>query len=222
MRVGIVGTGWGRMHVGAFRAAGAEITALCGRDADKTAAIARSEGVPLATTDIDELCAHADVVVVASSDAAHVAHVRAALAAGRPVLCEKPLATTAADARALADAARDAGIPAAVCFPYRMLGAVRAVRGWTAGREPARGLEVVLRNGFLGGPDGSGDLGGASHVVDAALHLLGGAPRRVVGTVGAGPAAYLALEVDTGARASLAHRPGAPGGSGPDRSPHAG
>lgn len=96
-RVGVIGTGWGRMHVGAFRAAGAEVVALCGRDAAKTARIAAEEGIARATTDVAELVDAVEVVVVAGPDATHPAHVARALAAGRHVLCEKPLALTRAD-----------------------------------------------------------------------------------------------------------------------------
>ena len=86
VRIGVIGTKWGLMHVGAFRAAGAEVTALCGRSPDNTRDVAAREGIPLATTDVRELCAAVDAVVVASPDAQHPAHVEAALEAGRAVL----------------------------------------------------------------------------------------------------------------------------------------
>jgi predicted dehydrogenase len=62
--------------------------------------------------DLDGLLAHAadlDVVVIASPTGEHVAHVTAALAAGLPVVVDKPLATTVAEAAALADAGEAAG-----------------------------------------------------------------------------------------------------------------
>jgi predicted dehydrogenase len=48
MRIGIVGTWWGRMHVGGFRRAGAEVVAICGRDPERTRRVAAQEGIPLA------------------------------------------------------------------------------------------------------------------------------------------------------------------------------
>src|SRR5512134_2685697 len=102
MRVGIIGTGWGRMHVGAFRAAGATVAALCGRNLEKTRGIAAREGIALATTDVAELCREVDLVVVASPDSLHRDHAHAAIAAGRHVLCEKPLGMTLEQARELA------------------------------------------------------------------------------------------------------------------------
>lgn len=94
IRVGVMGTSWGLMHVGAFRRAGAQVVALLGRDAGKTRRIAVREGIGLATTQLQELLDAVDVVVVATPDRLHHAHVVAALERGRHVLCEKPLAFT--------------------------------------------------------------------------------------------------------------------------------
>ena len=189
MRIGVIGTKWGLMHVGAFRAAGADVTALCGRSADPTRAVAAREGIPLATTDVRELCAAVDAVVVASPDSVHRAHVEMALGAGRPVLCEKPLTRTAEEARALRAYARSATSPLAVNFPYRMLPSVRALKAWLAER-PVRHLALTLRNGFAvdegdtAGPvlGASGDPRGRPHAEDergAAGPVLGapGDPR---------------------------------------------
>jgi predicted dehydrogenase len=134
MRIGVIGTKWGLMHVGAFRAAGAEVAALCGKTVEHTREVAAREGIPLATTDVRELCAAVDVVVVASPDALHRAHVVAALDAGRAVLCEKPLARTEEEAQAMVERARASGRLCAVNFPYRMLPPLRALRAWLAGR----------------------------------------------------------------------------------------
>lgn len=212
MRVGVIGTNWGRIHIDAFRTAGADVAALCGRDERKTRSIADSERVPFATTNVEELCERVDVVVVASADKVHVEHVRAALKAKKPVLCEKPLAMDAGDAEAIARDAAAAGVPAAVCFPFRMIPAVVGLRRWLEGRR-VRSLELVFRNGFLRGPtDGSGDFGGASHVVDAALFLTRGRPERVVASRG-GNHLSLLLELNDGGRAVLVHRPSAEPGT---------
>src|SRR5262245_38143661 len=63
MRIGIIGTNWGRMHIGAFRAAGAEVVALCGLDAGRARSVATEERIPLATTDVAELIAASEAVV---------------------------------------------------------------------------------------------------------------------------------------------------------------
>jgi myo-inositol 2-dehydrogenase/D-chiro-inositol 1-dehydrogenase len=164
------------MHIGAFRGAGADVVALCGRDLAKTRAIAAAEGVSMATDSVFELCAAVDVVVVASTDRLHLDHVRAAIERGRGVLCEKPLCLNLDQARAMVRLAASARAPCAVSFPYRQLAPLRALRRALQERTPLRELDVVVRNAFLrprpfatSGGDPSGDLGGASHVVDAAL-----------------------------------------------------
>src|SRR5579871_3810700 len=107
------------MHIGAFRGAGVEVVALGGRDLEKTRRVAAEEKITFATASPHELISKVDVVVVASPDREHFEHVRAAVAAGKHVLCEKPLAFTAYEALALSKL----GGPGvrAVCFPYRFL-----------------------------------------------------------------------------------------------------
>jgi predicted dehydrogenase len=203
------------MHVGAFRAVGAHVTALCGLDAEKTRAVAAEEAIPLVTTDVRVLVDAVDVVVVASPPAQHAAHVEGALAAGRHVLCEKPLAPTAeASARLAAQAARSAAV-SAVSFPYRMLPPLAALKGWLAGRRVDH-LVATVRNHFAraeeadpaGGPLGrSGDLGGASHVVDAALWLCGARPSWVQASLAGAGGSLLHVGLEGGGRVALAHVP---------------
>lgn len=88
MRGAIIGTGWGRAHVGTLRAAGVEVVALVGIDATRTAAIAEREGVPLGTTALDAID-DVDVVVVAAPSRDHAALVERF--AHARLICEKPL-----------------------------------------------------------------------------------------------------------------------------------
>ncbi len=109
----VFGTGFGCFtHVRALRAAGFEVLAVVGRDTAKTATRARVFDVPLALTGVDEALALPDVVAVtiATPPHTHAALVRAALGAGKHVLCEKPFARDAGEARALLAAADDAGV----------------------------------------------------------------------------------------------------------------
>ena len=229
MRIGIIGTNWGRMHVGGFRGAGAHIAALCGGDRDKTARIAAEEGIALATTRVDELCAAVDVVVVAGPDGLHHAHITAALDAGCHVLSEKPLTCTSEDALALAvraAALTASGRRCAVSFPYRMSPPLVALQRWLEQREPGAWLTVTLRSSFAAaegrasdGPlmGASGDFGGASHVLDAAFWLMRGRPRWVQAVMDGRPAHSLAMHIglDTGGVVSVnhlaAHDPGITG-----------
>jgi predicted dehydrogenase len=69
-----------------------------------------------------------DLVVVTVKVPAHVELVRAALDAGKHVYCEWPLATTAAEAADLAEAARRAGVHAVVGLQARFAAAVERAR----------------------------------------------------------------------------------------------
>jgi predicted dehydrogenase len=216
MRIGIIGTGWGRMHIGGFRGAGAEIAALCGRERVKVEQAARQEGVALGTTDVGALLAACDAVVVASPDALHAEHASRALAAGRHVLCEKPLTRTWPEAEALvAAASRQRSLVAATNFPSRFLPAFIAARERFRARPPAQ-LRAVVSSGFAAaegratdGPllGASGDFGGSSHVIDAALWLLGSEPAWVHAVMQGRPAHSVELQIglESGAQAVVSH-----------------
>jgi myo-inositol 2-dehydrogenase/D-chiro-inositol 1-dehydrogenase len=195
MRIGIVGTAWGRMHVGAFRAAGAEVVAIAGRDPDRTRRIASDETIPHALTDVGELCDRVDAVVVAGPDALHLEHARIAIERRRPVLCEKPLACSVREADEMLALAGASGIVCAVNFPYRMLPPFAALTEWVRDRG-GRTVVATVRNGF-GAPGGSssGDLGGTSHVIDAALRLAGARPRWAQAVLGGRATDDLALHL---------------------------
>src|SRR5690606_1431194 len=137
---------------------------------------AAREGIEIATADVPALCRAVDLVVVASPDALHAEHATAALDAGRAVLCEKPMAMSEADAEAIASRARAASRPAFVRFPYRMLAPFSALERWLSDR-PVHELVATIPNGFVdGGAGATGDFGGVSHVIDAALWLSGDHP----------------------------------------------
>ncbi len=109
----VVGTGFGVLtHVRALRGAGFDVVALVGRDPDKTAERARRFDVPHASTSLAEALAFDGVaaVTIATPPHTHAEIVRAAIAAGKHVLCEKPFARNANEARELLAAAEAAGI----------------------------------------------------------------------------------------------------------------
>lgn len=109
----VVGSGFGcRIHVPALRAAGFEVAALVGADAERTARRAGAQGVPLAFTDLDEAITRtgAAVVTIATPPHTHAALALAALARGRHVICEKPMALNTGEARAMLAAAERAGV----------------------------------------------------------------------------------------------------------------
>ncbi|HEV8471972.1 MAG TPA: Gfo/Idh/MocA family oxidoreductase [Methylomirabilota bacterium] len=145
--VGVVGLGFGRAHVPAFQAAGARVVAVCQRDVDTARTVAAAYGVPHAFARWQEMLATArpDVVVIATPPHLHREIAAASAAAGAHVLCEKPLATTRADAEAIvADVAR-AGRVGMTGFNWRFPAAMQRLRALVADGALGRVLHVQGR-----------------------------------------------------------------------------
>ncbi len=124
LRVGVIGAGaWARAaHVPGFEVCpGVELVAICDVDLARAQQIAAEHGVPHAYPSAARMLAgeQLDLVSVVSPDDCHRADAEAAIAAGAHVLCENPLAGSHADARALAVAAREAGVMTKVGFTMR-------------------------------------------------------------------------------------------------------
>ncbi|HWC84154.1 MAG TPA: Gfo/Idh/MocA family oxidoreductase [Pseudonocardiaceae bacterium] len=99
VRVGVIGAGnIGVAHIRRLttKTSGAEVVAVTDLDPDRAAAVAASVGArALDTGDEVITAAEVDAVVVTSWGPSHEEYVLAAIAEGKPVFCEKPLATTA-------------------------------------------------------------------------------------------------------------------------------
>ncbi|HEY1177420.1 MAG TPA: Gfo/Idh/MocA family oxidoreductase, partial [Phytomonospora sp.] len=123
LRIGIVGVG---AISGAYlstveRLDGIRLTAVADLDAARANAVAEEWGVRALT--VDELVndPEVDLVVNLTVPAAHAEIALKAIAAGKGVYGEKPLAATLEDARAVVDAGRAAGVPVG-CAPDTVLG----------------------------------------------------------------------------------------------------
>jgi predicted dehydrogenase len=124
--VAVIGTSFGCLtHVRALRNAGFDIVALVGRDPAKTADRATRFGVPHALTSVDEALslAEVDAVTIATPPLTHAPLARAAIAAGKHVVCEKPFARDAAEAQELLDLADSAGVVHLLGCEFRFDGA---------------------------------------------------------------------------------------------------
>ena len=102
IKVGVIGAGiMGADHarILATSVAGAELVAISDPDAGRRGAVASSYGIAAAYPDPLALIgdSNVDAVIVASPDETHKPLTLACLDAGKPVLCEKPLATSPAD-----------------------------------------------------------------------------------------------------------------------------
>jgi predicted dehydrogenase len=140
----VVGTSFGaRIHVPALRAAGVEVRALVGRDPQRTQQRADELGIPVAATSLAAALADGDIqcVTVSTPPFAHAEVVLEAIAAGCHVLCEKPFASNADEAQAMADAAAAAGVVGMVGCEFRFVPeeglARRAIVGGAVGKPRA-------------------------------------------------------------------------------------
>jgi predicted dehydrogenase len=131
LRIAVAGTGFiGEVHVHAARRAGAHLVGVLASSPERTRAAAARLGADRAFADAAALATapDVDVVHICTPNRLHAGLADAALAAGKHVICEKPLATTAAEAHRLADAAADAAAVATVPFVYRFYPLVREAR----------------------------------------------------------------------------------------------
>jgi predicted dehydrogenase len=138
LRAGIIGTGFmGEVHARAVRSAGATVVAVAGSSPERTESSLVRLGAARAASSALELVASddIDVVHICTPNHLHEPLAAAALAAGKHVVCEKPLATTRADAERLASAAAAAGAIAAVPFVYRYHPMAREARARVASGE---------------------------------------------------------------------------------------
>jgi len=137
--MGLVGPGFvGAHHIDAVRRLGnVDVVAIAASSDASARKKADALGVPKAYGSYAALVADPDVHVVHNTtpNYLHVPVIRAALAARKHVISDKPLATSAADARALADAAADARVVHAVTFNYRGNPLVQQAREMIAAGE---------------------------------------------------------------------------------------
>jgi predicted dehydrogenase len=122
IRLGIVGTNYGRtVQLPAFRMdSRCEVVALAGSDAARAGEFARAAGVAKGYGDWRALVEDktVDAVAIATMPALQARIAQAALALGKPVFGEKPMASTLADARAMLRAAESAAKPAMLDFNF--------------------------------------------------------------------------------------------------------
>ncbi|MET7290642.1 Gfo/Idh/MocA family oxidoreductase [Streptomyces griseoloalbus] len=202
LRVGMVGYAFmGAAHSQGWRTAGRvfdlpmspELAVICGRDADAVRAAADRHGWAETETDWRALVERDDVdlVDICTPGDSHAEIALAALAAGKHVLCEKPLANTVEEAEEMTRAAEQAarrGQLAMVGFNYRRVPATALARRMVAeGRiGTLRHVRVAYLQDWLVDPAfpltwrlrreqaGSGSLGDlGAHIVDLAQYLAG-------------------------------------------------
>ena len=199
LRVGMVGYAFmGAAHSQAWRTVNrvfdlplrVRMAAVCGRDEANVAAAADRLGWDAYTTDWRELVVRddIDVIDVCTPGDSHAEITLAALAAGKHVMCEKPLANTVDEARAMVRAAQAAGVRVLCGFNYRRVPAAALMRQLVAaGRVGAiRHVRAVYLQDWIVDPQfplvwrlqaeraGSGALGDiGAHIIDLTQYVTG-------------------------------------------------
>jgi predicted dehydrogenase len=172
------------------------VSALCDTNPATLETARQQTGVEACSTKFEEIVTRDDVdaVIIATPNIAHKPIALAAIASGKHVLCEKPLALTAADAKEMAAAADKAGVRHMTAFTYRFVPAMRylghliqqgdlgqpyhyrscRLQDWGTRNLGWRQVKALAGNGELG------DM--LSHRINFAQHLVG-PMKRIVANV---------------------------------------
>ncbi|BBZ11084.1 Gfo/Idh/MocA family protein [Mycobacterium branderi] len=228
LRSALIGAGMvGSVHAHAVRRAGGKLVAIAASTPESSQRSAQRLGAERAATAEEILSADdVDVVHICTPNSLHLKQATAALAAGKHVICEKPLATTVSDAAALVDAADAARAVAAVPFIYRFYPMVREARCRIAdaavwlmhGGYVQDHMSKANPQGWRSDPTQSGvsmtfaDIG--SHWCDLMEFVTGHRLRAVVATEAGGPrnnGAVVAFRTDRGAIGSVVVSQASPG-----------
>jgi predicted dehydrogenase len=123
--------------------------------------------------DLEHLLASVDTVIVTTENSRHKEIVLAAAAAGVPALCDKPLATTLADAYTMIQACEAGGVALGTAFPVRYSAAVQSLR--SAVQDGLLGETLMIRatnrGTYPGGWFGDPDLAGGGALMDHTVHV---------------------------------------------------
>jgi predicted dehydrogenase len=151
LRAGIVGAGFvGRIHARSARLAGGRLAGVVASSPERSDAAARELGAERAFASADDLVAsdQVDVVHICTPNNLHLPIALAALARGKHVVCEKPIALDAAGATELHDAAQSSrGTVATVPLVYRYYPTVREARARL--RAGGNGDVRLISGGYL-------------------------------------------------------------------------
>lgn len=180
--------------IGALRAGGQEVVWIVSGSARRASDYAAEHGIARSTADLSQALADPDVeaVYISSTNEKHFSQAMAAIAAGKHVLCEKPLGMSVDEARRMVAAARAANLTFATNHHLRCSGSHRAIRDLIAAGRIGRVLSVRIFHAVHLPPHLQGwridnpDAGGGVipditvHDADVARFLLGETPVTVV------------------------------------------
>ena len=131
----VVGTGFiGAVHVEALRRLGVQVHGVVGSSRERAAARSRELGLPPAYASFQAMLddPRIEVVHITSPNHLHHQHAKAAIEAGKHVVCEKPLAMTSTESAELVELAERSGLVHAVNFNIRFYPTNQHVHGMIA------------------------------------------------------------------------------------------
>lgn len=204
LRIGLIGYGFmGRTHSNGYKRVNdffpelgirPVLAAVCGRNADNAQAFADQWQYESIETDWQQLIARDDIdaIDICTPNNSHAEIAIAAAAAGKMILCEKPLALNAAEGEQMVAAVEQAGVPNTVWYNYRRVPAVTLAKqlidagrlgrifhyranflqDWTIAEDVPQGGAATWRLDVKAAGSGvTGDL--LAHCIDTALWLNG-------------------------------------------------
>ncbi len=196
IRFGIAGFGLHavrRLMPGFALARNCTVVALSRRDADKAREAAARFAIPHVFASTEELCRcpEVDAVLVTTPNACHLRDVLTTVAAGKPVLCEKPMGMNADECRQMVEAARHAGVLLGVAQVFRFEESTARFRARVAAGDIGRPIfaraefsypgsghpRTWLYNRAIAGGGPVADVG--VHCIDALRYILQDEPRVV-------------------------------------------
>jgi 1,5-anhydro-D-fructose reductase (1,5-anhydro-D-mannitol-forming) len=183
VRFGIVGFGLHaekRMMPAFAQARNCKVTALSRRTAAKAQESSRQWNVPLAFDSAATLAQspEVDAVFVTTPNNCHLSDVMAAIAAGKPVLCEKPLAMNAGEAREMVQLAGRANVLFGVAHVFRFEDSVLRLRDRLVTGQIGRPIFARSEFSFPGGADHPRkwlhdlDVAGGGPIADIGVHCI--------------------------------------------------
>ncbi|MFI8893671.1 Gfo/Idh/MocA family protein [Streptomyces paradoxus] len=214
MRIGLLGTGpWAQMaHAPALSGhEKLDFAGVWGRRPEAAKELAERHGVR-AYDDVDELFADVDAVAVALPPEVQASLAARAARAGCHLLLDKPLAPTVEQARAVVEAAEEAGVASVVFFttrfqpePAAWIGEQAAVPGWFTGRAEWLGAVFTSESPFATPwrreKGALWDVG--PHALSVLLPVLGDVRRVTAAVFGPGDTAHVVLDHAGGASSTL-------------------
>lgn len=182
LRAGVLGCGaiGTRGHIPGFQAAEVEVVAVCDANLSRAQQVSKDMGIARAYADYNELLAdkEVDVVSVGLPNYLHAPVTIAALEAGKHVLCEKPFATSSADAERMIATAQRTGKLLSINQHMRFEGTSRAMRDAVADGRLGDVYLTDVRMIRAQGIPGYGswftnkDMAGAGALFDIGVHML--------------------------------------------------